>query len=368
MAWTKTSVGLLCAPLLLSAVSAALAADGPLPAPAFEVSSARSDLDRRARRFHEPYAGDIIDALAHVTPSSRGGRGRTTDYGAVVEQIRAAGVARAYLMPTPNEGGNPRRDDGTTDKIALAKRAGDLISIFCAGDYLSTWMYGAQLSGYREAELQTRLSRIESELDGGTCAGIGEFGLLHFNKTGYQPEIRIRSTFPPVLALMALAERKGAWIDVHAEPVEPNGVSHEAEVFGGLALWLGRNPALKLILSHTAMTNPANARRLLTTYPGVMLTVKRVKAGGTSWVNLEPVLNHRGEIYEDWAALIEEMPGRFLLGSDAKFASDRHSSGDKYDEEIALFRKVLGSLTPAAADALAHGNAQRLLPRSPTAR
>jgi hypothetical protein len=360
----KIIAGSICVAALLSAGYAALAADAPLPSPGFEVSAARSDLNRPARRFREPYTGEIVDALAHVAPSKSGGRGRaTTDYSAVVEQIRAAGVARAYLMPTPNEGGNPRREDGTTDKIALAKRAGDLIGIFCAGDYLSTWMYSAQLNGYRDIELQTRLSRLENELDGGACAGIGEFGLLHFNKTGYQPEIRIRSTFPPVLALIALAARKGAWIDVHAEPVEPNGVSHEGEVFGGLALWFERYPNLKLILSHTAMTSPANARRLLTTYPGVMLTVKRVKASGTFWVNLEPVLNDRGGIYEDWAALIEEMPTRFMLGSDAKFASDRHGSGDKYDEEIALFRKVLGSLTPAAADAVAHGNARRLLPR-----
>lgn len=353
---------------LVAALSAAPArADEPLPPPGFEVSSVRSDPNRPARRYRSPYAGDVIDALAHVTPSARGGKGKAapTDYTAVLDQIRAAGVALAYLMPTPNEGGNDRRDDGTADKIALARRAGGRVGVFCGGDYFTTWMYGAQLSGYRDAELKTRLARLAGELDGGVCAGIGEFGLLHFNKTGYQPEIRLRPAFPPVMELIALAAQKGAWIDVHAEPVEPNGVSHEAEVFGALALWFGRYPNLKLILSHTAMTNPQNARRLLAAYPNIMLTVKLVKEREQYWRNLEPVLNRRGEFYEDWALLFEESPGRFVVGSDAKFASQRHASGDKYDEEIARFRSVLGSLAPAAADALAHDNARRLLGGAP---
>jgi hypothetical protein len=354
--------GMLAAALLaVSTASALAAAEPPLPRPAFEVSSARSDVNRPARRFREPYKADVIDALAHVSPPSGGGKGRATDPNAVLAQIAEAGVAIAYLMPTPNEGGNPRREDGTENKIALAKRGGGRIRIFCGGDYLTTWLYVAQSGGYREDELQSRLRRMEADLDGGVCAGIGELGLLHFNKTGDQPEIRLRSTFPPVLEVISLAARKGAWIDVHAEPMEPDGVSHEVEVFGALALWFGRDPNLKLMLSHTAMTNAVNARRLLTAYPNVMLTVKLVKSTDKHWQNLEPVINHRGELYEAWAQLFEEMPGRFMVGSDTKFANEKHGSGDKYDEIIALFRNVLGSLAPPAADAIAHDNARRLL-------
>ena len=36
-------------------------------------------------------------------------------------------------------------------------------------------------------------------------------------------------------------------------------------------------------------------------------------------MNLEPVLNSNGELYKDWALLFEEMPDRFVIGSDAKF-------------------------------------------------
>lgn len=98
-------------------------------------------------------------------------------------------------MPIPNEGGNAKREDGTENKIALAKRGGGRIRIFCGGDYLTTWLYAAQIGGYREDELKSRLRRLEGDLDGGVCAGIGEFGLLHFNKTGNQPEIRLRAAF-----------------------------------------------------------------------------------------------------------------------------------------------------------------------------
>jgi hypothetical protein len=339
-----------------------LGAEPPLPPPVFEVSSLRSDPGRAARRFRQPYGGELIDTLAHITPTSvRRGREAQSDSD-IADRIAGAGVARAYLMPTPNEGGRENRADGTAEKIALARRAQGRLGVFCGGDYLTTWLYNTASGSIRESELQARLRRLETELDGGVCAGVGELGLLHFNKTGDQPEIRLRPTFPPLLDVIALAERKGAWIDVHAEPVEPNGVSHESETFGALALWLTRHRSLKLILSHTAMTNPVNARRLLHAHPGVMLTVKLVRSSDAHWSHLEPVLNPRGELYEDWAALMEEMPGRFFVGSDAKFASRKHESGDRYDEEIARYRRVLGALAPAAADAIARGNARRLLP------
>jgi hypothetical protein len=339
-----------------------LAAEPLLPAPAFELSLAPSDLGRPARRHRQNYSGELIDALAHVTPpSARRGREVQNDSG-IADRIASAGVALVYLMSTPNEGGRENRADGTAEKIALARRAQGRVGVFCGGDYLTTWLYNATTGSFREGELQARLRRLEADLDGGVCAGVGEIGFLHFNKTGDQPEIRLRPTFPPLLDLIALAERKGAWIDVHAEPVEPNGVSHEAETFGALALWLTRHPKLKLILSHTAMTNPLNARRLLLAHPGVMLTLKLVKSTDAHWRHLEPVLNPRGELYEDWASLMEEMPTRFFIGSDAKFASRKHESGDKYDDEIARYRSVLGSLSAAAADVIARGNARRLLP------
>src|SRR5690349_1888821 len=138
-----------------------------LPAPAFELSSARSDPGRAARRYRQAYAGELIDTLAHVTPPpARRGREVQSDTG-IADRIASAGVALVYLMPTPNEGGRENRADGTAEKIALAKRAQGRVGVFCGGDYLTTWLYNAAAGSFREGDLQARLRRLEADLDGG---------------------------------------------------------------------------------------------------------------------------------------------------------------------------------------------------------
>ena len=102
------------------------------------------------------------------------------------------------------------------------------------------------------------------------------------------------------------------------------------------------------------MTNPTNARRILETYPNVMLSIKVVTPTAV-WKNLEPVFNSNGEVYEDWATLFEEMPNRFVIGSDAKFMR-RGFTLDIYEEMINMVRRLLGSLSPAAARAIAYDN------------
>ena len=202
-----------------------------------------------------------------------------------------------------------------------------------------------------------KLGQIAAEME---VDGFGEFALFHFNKAGFQNVIQLRATYPPVLSILDVVARKGVWMQLHIEPVEPNGSSREVEAFGALALFFRLHPDLQIILSHTAMTNPTNARRILAAYPKVMMSIK-LTPRNDDWAHLEPVVNRRGELYEDWATLMEDMPDRFMVGSDVKFASEKHGSGDKYPEIIALFRDALGSLSPDAAKSIASANARRLL-------
>lgn len=331
-----------------------------LPQPGFDVSMDHSDPGRSTRRFGGPYGGDIVDMLTHVDPGQSGGRSKGKNADSVVDQIGDGGVKMAILMPTPNEGLSSNKEDGTDQKMRLARQNDDLVRAFCAGDYLSNWLADAQHNGYKDEDLQSKLNRLKRDLGDKSCSGLGEFGLMHFNKSGFQNVIALRPTFAPVLAVIDVVAKQGTWIQVHAEPMEPSGTPHLAEAFGAVALWYQLHPDLKLILSHTGMINAANARRLLTTYPNVVMTVKMVPRND-DWAHLEPIVNRRGELYEDWAKLMEDMPEHFMIGTDSKFASDKHDSGNKYPETVAYFRKVLGSLSSNAADAIANGNARRLV-------
>ncbi len=330
----------------------------PLPAPGFDIDGARSDLTRPARPGGKPYSGPIVDTHAHLDPTGQQGLTGEGEMTAILDLAAAEGVERLIVMPTPNEGRDRNHEAGPAQKLRFAQLGGGRAGVLCGGNYLTVWMHQAHRDGYAAAEMEKRLARLAADLESGACLGAGEIGPYHFNKKGHQAVVDFPMNFEPFLGAVAVAAAAGKPFDLHAEPMEPDGRSREAEVFGGIALMFARHPDLRLILSHTAMTNPGNARRLLATYPSLMMNFKIVR-GHQGWRNLEPITDRRGNIFEDWAALFEEFPDRFMVGSDAKFAR-RNFPTEKYSKEIKRLRLLLGALDPAAAARIAHENARRV--------
>lgn len=328
-----------------------------LPPPAFEVDPTRSDPGRPARVGKRPYSGPIIDTQVHLNTR----RNRDPEPGeleSIVEVIRDTGVELAIFMATPNEGRKPNSDVRIAHRKMLRDLARDRIKLFCCGTYITYWLHLAFGNGYSKEDLDGILKRLSEDLDSGDYAGIGEVGLYHFNKNGEQPVISYPPDFEPFLRIADVVASKAKWFDLHAEPADPEGKSYEAKVFGGIELLLRRNPDLKLILSHTAMTNPANLRKLLRRYPNVMINIKHRKSHW-NWRNLEPINNLKLELYEDWAELFEDMPERFMVGTDAKFWR-RGRPPSTYRGKITKTRQILGALSPRAARLIAYGNARKI--------
>ena len=63
-----------------------------------------------------------------------------------------------------------------------------------------------------------------------------------------------------------------------------------------------------------------------------------------------------GVLKPAWKALLEDLPDRFVIGTDVDPATLK-----TYAEEIGYWRGILGQLSPATAAKLAHENAERLL-------
>lgn len=346
---------------LLTAATAAVAGDVSLPTSDISIDQTRSDPSRPTRPFSEKYEGSLWDTHVHLDPP----RGDGDDGGgpeALLSALDEAGVSRINIMPTPNEGRFDSSDHspkgGVTARETLRSMAADHVQVFCGAASLTVWMHEAARGGYREEAFQMRLGALTEAIDAGRCAGIGEIGLFHFQKWGHQAVIDIPPTFPPFLAVAKMAASKGVWLDLHAEPMEPEGKSREAEVFGAVALLYRQSPELKLILSHTAMTNPANLRALFETYPGLMVNFKLVR-DPKKWRNLEPICDSQGRLYKDWAALMEAFPDRFMVGSDAKFGRVDFRF-KRFRKNVKLIRKALGSLAPEAAEMIAWKNAARV--------
>ena len=327
----------------------------PIP-PAFELEQRRSDPDRPARAHVEPYGGPIIDTHLHLlTPKP--GNPHNAGPKEVLEAIKSSGVEMAIIMPTPNKGRRNNHEEGVRLRKKLVELGGKRIKRFCSGNYLTYWMHQAYYNGYLKKELQQVLDRLLEDLASGECAGVGEVAIYHFMKRPRQKVLIYPPSFEPFLKVVELVAERGIWLDLHAEPVDPHGKSYEAQVFGGIELLFRRNPTLKLILSHTAMTNSINVRRMLLAYPKLMLNMKLVRKHHR-WRNLEPIVNPEGQIYEDWAELFEEMPRRFMIGTDGKFGRPRWKV-TKYRKRIHRLRAILGTLDPKAAKLIAYGNAHR---------
>lgn len=272
-----------------------------------------------------------------------------------MEGIKNAGVDLAIFMPAPGEGRGHNNKDREKQRLMLRDLDRSKIKIFC-GSYITYWLHEAYHRGYTEEELEQILKRLSKDIDSGEYAGVGEVALYHFKKSGDHKVLQYPPNFEPFLKIIDLIAEKGMWLDLHAEPVTFEGRSYEEKVFGGLELLYQRNPHVKLILSHTAMTNPTNARRILLNYPNIIMNIN-IHEKHERWKNLEPIVNPKGELYEDWAQLFEEMPERFTVGAGKRPKSTRIS---KYGKEVKRIRRVLGTLNPKAAKMIAYENAQKI--------
>ena len=330
-----------------------------IPPPGFEVEHRRSYLSRPARAHDREYRGIILDTHGHFYLPQDRIIDESKFKEEVIEVLKECDVELAIFMPTPNEGRRPNHEEGERQRRMLRDLDKNRIKLFCGGNYITYWLHCAYYNGHSEKELEHSkiLTRLSKDIDSGKYAGVGEIGIYHFTKYGKQSVIQYPPNFKPFLRIIDLIAKKGMWLDLHAEPVDPTGISYEEQVFGGIELLFQRNPNLKLIYSHTAMTNPTNVRRILLKYPNVMMNFK-VTMPHYMWRNLESITNDpKGELYEDWAQLFEEMPERFMVGIDSKFGRDPIS---RYNEEIKEMTRILKTLNSKAARLIAYENAKKI--------
>ena len=330
-----------------------------LPPPDIEIYKGPLKLYRPARPRGQSYEGPIIDTHTHFL------RGlENTNVQDVLEKIDSAGVERLIVLPTPNEGRFKHRSQNASLRRKIVHVGKERAGRLCGSTYLTRWMHNAYRKGYTEEELSKRLDQLRFDLDNGNCIGIGEIGPYHFDKKPGMSIIDFPLNFAPMLKVAEVAVEKDVWLDLHAEPKTPAGKSYEDQLFGGITLLYQRYPSLKLILSHTAMTPPQNVRALLQAYPTLMMNLKIVTPGKTlKWDHLGPIANADNEIFEDWATLMEEMPDRFMVGTDARFGTSQYSK-DRYRKTIKRLRRILGNLSDEAAEKIAYGNARRVFGES----
>jgi predicted TIM-barrel fold metal-dependent hydrolase len=346
-------------PLFLAAlVGLGCAADARAqPAQPFAFETRRSDPNRPTVPWGDPYSGPLVDTHAHLNPPSARRGGTQAD---VLAAIAAARVGRIVLLPAPNEGVFRNPQPTQEERAGLVRSSGGRVLRMCGSEYLTDWMSDSARHGAAVGAkvLESKLEQLGRDLKTGACAGVGEIGFLHFDTAGGQPVVRLPASYPPFVAIARVAAEAHLPLDIHAEPFEPDKTtSHHAEIYGTIATLFREAPGLVLVYSHNGMTNPGNARALLKAFPGLLMNLRFFRR--ESWDHLDPIVNDRGRLYADWAALLEEMPERFMIGSDFLFGWNPRPTED-YERLMNVTRRILGGLPPDVARKIASENAERL--------
>lgn len=200
---------------------------------------------------------------------------------------------------------------------------------------------------------EAMMEELEASFEDEKIKGIGEI-FANNRTTNPRPDFRRKTRIdaPTYRAMLDLVDKYGGAMSMHVQ------WDHDSiEQLGVLA---DHNPNGNIIWAHCGNDGSAyDVRQVLKNHLNIYCDLSaRSKPKLSDWViNKRP----RAEIFTSyslngsWQDLIEEMPDRFMVGTDTK-------GGSKYDKGIRSIRNgLLANLSQETAEKVAYKNAQQLL-------
>ena len=225
----------------------------------------------------------------------------------VIEILDRAGVERALVSSTPNDGTRRLRE------VAPSRIVSELRPYRKAGDSAS-W--------YRDPEVADFLAQ---ELKRGIYRAIGEFHL----SAG-------QTDTPTVKHTVKLAVEHGIPLHAHSDDVAIRDL-------------FAIDPKVNILWAHAGMSAPAQTvRKMLDQYPALWVELS-MRAGDVA---------PGGKLDAAWRELFLRHPDRFLVGTDTWTPS----RWDDVQSENDFARAWLAQLPREVAEKIATGNARRLFP------
>jgi hypothetical protein len=203
------------------------------------------------------------------------------------------------------------------------------------------------------AMFESMMEQLEADFKSGRIKGIGE--IFANNRTtnprpGFRRKTRIDA--PTYRAMLDLVDKYGGALSMH--------IQWDNDSIEQLGVLADHNPNGNIIWAHCGNDGSAyDVRKVLQSHSNIYCDLSaRSKPKLSDWViNKRP----NAEIFTSyslnngWKDLIEEMPGRFMVGTDTK-------GGSKYDSSIRAVRNgLLSNLSQETAEKVAYKNAQKLL-------
>ncbi len=189
------------------------------------------------------------------------------------------------------------------------------------------------------------LKTLDDLLSSGRFRGIGELSVTHFPSPGL-PEADYDPSGPMMDGIMGLARKHRVPVMMHVETTRMKELS----------TLLAKFPDVAVIWAHGGYTPLFLARRMLEAHPNLYYELS-----ARTWA-VHPrspeytILMDGEKVWPQWLALIESMPQRFLVGTDAS-----HRSAQSEEMKHASVQAFLRQLSPAARERVARANLLELL-------
>jgi len=194
----------------------------------------------------------------------------------------------------------------------------------------------------------SRLASVEEDLRDNDARVIGE---IHVNArtsaANAVVDFKIRADAPTLMALLDLAAKYKRPLNIHAQ--------WDNDTAKQVAALADHNKNARLILSHCGVfASSGQMRAFLEAHANVDCDLSFRSPPQVRQARLaERAVFTANHLDDDWQKLIEDHPDRFVVGVD-----DTRDWAE-YDEIVAHIRGgLLANLTPAAAEKVAHGNAE----------
>lgn len=193
------------------------------------------------------------------------------------------------------------------------------------------------------------LAQLDALLASGEFRGIGEISAAHFPSAGFA-ETDFSPSGATMTGIMALARRYGVPVMVHVESTRMAELSQMLERF----------PDVNVIWAHGGYTPLFLARRMLERHPNLYYELS-----ARTWPRHPrspdyTILRDGARVWPEWLQLIERMPGRFLVGTDAS-----HRAAETEAMKFASVQAFLRQLAPPVREMVARGTLLRLVGLSP---
>lgn len=213
---------------------------------------------------------------------------------------------------------------------------------------------------------------LRRQADTGNFGAMAELLMYHAAKRRGAAENRALETIiypsdPRVQSALQLAIEQKWPLVVHIEFSSPS-IRDRTRFMRELEGMLDAHAEEPFVLTHMGQLRSAEVQRLIEAHPNIYfltsrsdpLIISQAGKGREPWVNM-----FQGSgLANDWKRLMVRYPERFALAFDNVWPE---YWSDLYVERAQLWRHALSELPTSAAQAIAHGNAERLwkFPRDP---